>query len=206
MFHRDCYYQYKYSRWSQNVISFHSSFVSHQREIYFRTLLLKWSIFVYKYSTKKLHTSNFFNPFYYRIHTKDSIRHMEYITAWLLSISIWSWIYMILFRFCTFHASISGLNRDKRTHTAIHLTDYILWFCTTASVFIGYVYHRTCKRKTTRTELFDGISRQTPQLSWICGCLLWVQLLIPATLSHCVNTSNLITSENISTTHWKIDD
>ena len=40
---------------------------------------------------------------------------MEYITAKLLSILIWSWIYIIPFMFCSFHTRVSGLNRDKHT-------------------------------------------------------------------------------------------
>ena len=102
---------------------------------------------------------------------------------------------MIPFMVYTFHTRVSVLNRDK--HILQYTWQTILWCCATASNFIKYIFYSTRKRKTTRTELFDGISQQTPQLSRICGCLLWVQRLTPAALSHCV--SYCIIMERITT-------
>ena len=63
--------------------------------------------------------------------------------------------------------------KQGQTHIAIHLADYLVMLCN--SFEFHQVYSTVhVNEKTTRTELFDGISQQTPQLSRICRCLLWV--------------------------------
>ena len=64
---------------------------------------------------KHLDVVVFFNQLYFKIYTNDSMRYIEYITVSLLLISLWSWIYITPFMFCTVHTRISGLNRDKHT-------------------------------------------------------------------------------------------
>ena len=93
----------------------------------------------------------------------------------------------ITFHVCTFHTRISGLNRNRYTLQYTWQTivrDVVQQPRISSSIHICY---STCKWRTTRTELFDGISQQTPPYSRICGYLLWVQRLIPANLSHCVH-------------------
>ena len=71
------------------------------------------------------------------------------------------------------YTHVAAIEYFFNPHTLQYTWQTILWCCATASNFIKYIFYSTRKWKTTRTELYDGISQQTPQPSRICGCLLW---------------------------------